>query len=153
MQDAETNCRLAGMDDYLTKPLNRAQLSQALERFLGPVKTADSPLSVDWDEFMAMVDGDKDFAHELVQLFIDSGDVALRDISKALGVGDLGAVERAAHSLKGSSANIRATSASTAAGRLEAAAKAGAAGEIPVLAQRLKAEAEHAAAFLRARLA
>jgi len=153
MQDAETNCRLAGMDDYLTKPLNRAQLGQALERFLGTVKPADSPLPVDWEEFMAVTDGDKDFAQELVQLFIDSGDVALRDISEALGVGDLGAVERAAHSLKGSSANIRATSASTTAGRLEAAAKAGAAGEIPALAQRLKTEAERAAAFLRARLA
>ncbi len=152
MQDAATNCRLAGMDDYLTKPLNRTRLAETLERFLGPTEAAEAPAPVDWNGFLAVADGDRVFAQELVQLFIDSGDDALREIGAALGIGDLGAVERAAHSLKGSSANIRATSTSAAAGRLEAAAKAGASAEIPALAQRLKHEAGQAAAFLRSRL-
>jgi signal transduction histidine kinase/CheY-like chemotaxis protein len=171
MQDAETNCRLAGMDAFLTKPLKRSDLAQALARFLGDdpavadALTADRAAAandsqtlraaspVDWDGFMAVADGDPVFAQELVQLFVDSGDTALRDISLALGIGDLAAVERAAHSLKGSSASIHAVFASTAAGDLEAAAKAGATGEVAALARRLQDEAEQAAAFLRSRLA
>jgi two-component system sensor histidine kinase/response regulator len=43
MQDAEANCRLAGMDDYLTKPLNRTRLAATLERYLGPAQSADAP--------------------------------------------------------------------------------------------------------------
>ena len=171
MQDAETNCRLAGMDAFLTKPLKRSELAEALTRFLGEDRAAGDALGairaaaandsqtlraaspVDWDGFMAVTDGDPVFAQELVQLFIDSGDSSLRDISVALGIGDLGAVERAAHSFKGSSASIHAVFASTVAGELEAAAKAGAVGEVAALAQRLKDEAGQAAAFLRARLA
>ncbi len=62
----------------------------------------------------------KTFAQELVQLFIDSGDAALLQIRAALDRGDLAAIGAAAHSFKGSSANIHARSASPAAGRLEA---------------------------------
>jgi hypothetical protein len=50
-----------------------------------------------------------------VRLFIDSGDAALRDITAALGRGDLAAVGYAAHSFKGASA---------VAAQLEAAARA-----------------------------
>jgi HPt (histidine-containing phosphotransfer) domain-containing protein len=62
-------------------------------------------------------------------------------------------VQRVAHSLKGSSANIRAEKASSAASRLEEAARAGAIQEIPTLEQELRIEAERAIEFLRARCA
>ena len=102
---------------------------------------------------MAVADGDRQFAQELVQLFIDSGDAALRDIRAALERGDLPAVGRAAHSFKGSSANIRAQSAAAAAARLEAAARAGDADRISELERQLRDEALRAREYLRARRA
>ena len=100
---------------------------------------------------MTTMDGDQESARELVQLFIDSGDATLRDISAALGRGDLKAVGCAAHSFKGSSASIRARSASAAAAQLEEAARAGATERMLQLEDQLQREAARAMDYLRAR--
>ncbi len=172
MKGARQQCLDAGMDDYLTKPLDRARLAETLERHLapgseragveecadpaaqpavGPAASLDAP--VDWVQFMAAADGDREFAQELVQLFIDSGDAALRDIRAALDRGDLPAAGRAAHSFKGSSANIRAQSAAAAAARLEEAARIGDTDRMPQLERQLRDEALRAREYLRARRA
>jgi CheY-like chemotaxis protein/HPt (histidine-containing phosphotransfer) domain-containing protein len=171
MKGAERKCRDAGMDDYLTKPLDRALLGEAVERHLArtcpgsnimegirrlpdPPLESDSPVKdspVDWEQLMTTMDGDQESAQELVRLFIDSGDATLRDISAALGRGDLAAVGYAAHSFKGSSASIRARSASAAAAQLEEAARAGATDRIPRLEKQLQREAHRAMEYLRAR--
>jgi CheY-like chemotaxis protein/HPt (histidine-containing phosphotransfer) domain-containing protein len=160
MKGAEQKCRDAGMDDYLTKPLNRALLGETVDRHLAirrlpaPPLESDSPVEdspVDWEQLMTTMDGDQESAQELVRLFIDSGDAALRDISAALGRGDLAAVGYAAHSFKGSSASIRARSASAAAAQLEEAARAGATDRMPQLEERLQREAHRAMQYLRAR--
>jgi len=167
MQGTEQHCREAGMDDYLTKPLNRSRLKSTLAKYLAlptPEITAMSSTApnkqnaptedpIDWDQFMTVTDSDPQFAQELAQVFIDSGDAALRDIRAAVANNDLGSVQRVAHSFKGSSANIRADRASGAAGRLEEAARAGAVQEIATLEQELRVEAERAIEFLRARCA
>jgi HPt (histidine-containing phosphotransfer) domain-containing protein len=169
MIGAEQLCRDAGMDDYMPKPLDRSVLAQTMDRHLGldtpPVAEAavagapttevavavDDP--VDWEQFMSVTDGDKQFAQELVQLFIDAGDAALRDISAALGRGDLAVIGSVAHSFKGSSANIRAQSASAAASRLEEAARAGDVDQLSRLEEDLRKEANRAMDFLRKRQA
>jgi HPt (histidine-containing phosphotransfer) domain-containing protein len=76
----------------------------------------------------------------------------LRAIREALDRGDLAAMGSAAHSFKGSSANIRAESASAAAGRLEEAARAGDVGQLAELEGQLRREAELAFEYLRARV-
>jgi protein-histidine pros-kinase len=166
MKGAEQQCREAGMDDYLTKPLDRARLVETIDRHLASStpeskcvesvrRSPEMPVApdapVNWEEFMTTMDGDQDFAQELVRLFIDSGDAALREISAALGRGDLAAVGCAAHSFKGSSANIRAQSASAAAAQLEQAARAGATDQISQLEEQLRREAGRAMDYLRAR--
>jgi CheY-like chemotaxis protein/HPt (histidine-containing phosphotransfer) domain-containing protein len=168
MQGAEGQCREAGMDDYLTKPLDRTRLAEAIDRHLAligrrsdaadainslppPAAVAEAP--VDWKSFMKMTDGDQTFAQELVQVFIDSGDVALREIRVALERSDLAAIGSVAHSFKGSSASIHAQSASAAAGRLEAAARAGAVDQISGLEEQLREEVGRVMEYLRARQA
>jgi signal transduction histidine kinase/DNA-binding response OmpR family regulator len=42
MKEAEPNCRAAGMDDYLSKPINRDQLEACLARHLPRIETAAS---------------------------------------------------------------------------------------------------------------
>jgi CheY-like chemotaxis protein len=39
---AEQECRAAGMDDYLAKPLDRAKLAACLERWLAPTVASAS---------------------------------------------------------------------------------------------------------------
>jgi signal transduction histidine kinase/ligand-binding sensor domain-containing protein/DNA-binding response OmpR family regulator/HPt (histidine-containing phosphotransfer) domain-containing protein len=168
MKGAEQLCRDAGMDDYLTKPLDRVRLGETIDRYLAlagpeskraqsihpsPEGPADSDAPVDWEQFMATMDGDQEFAEELVRVFIESGDVALRDISAALSRGDLAAVGCAAHSFKGSSASIRAQSVSAAAAELEEAARAGATDRLSQLEQQLRRQAGRAMDYLRARQA
>jgi CheY-like chemotaxis protein/HPt (histidine-containing phosphotransfer) domain-containing protein len=169
MKGTEGLCREAGMDDYLTKPIDRDRLSEVINRYVPaaaasteskePVESvqlesdsADTGLvPVDWQRLMLSADNDRDFAAELVQLFIESGDSVLRDISEALARGDISAVGRAAHSLKGSSANMCASPTSEAAARLESAARAGATEDLAKLETQLRAETHRAFEYLRAR--
>jgi len=157
MKGAEQQCREAGMDDYLTKPLDRMRLGQTIDRHLSggpsPQLSAAADVPVDWEQIMNVADGDREFAQELVQVFIDSGDEALRNIRAALGRGDLAAIGSAAHSFKGSSANIRAQSTSAAASRLEEAARAGAVDQLWQLEEQLRREAGRVMEYLRARQA
>jgi signal transduction histidine kinase/ligand-binding sensor domain-containing protein/CheY-like chemotaxis protein/HPt (histidine-containing phosphotransfer) domain-containing protein len=159
MQGAEQQCREAGMSDYLTKPLDRARLSERIERHLARAATSFAPAlaaadaPVDWINFMKVTDGDEKFAQELVQLFIDSGDATLRDISAAVDRGDLAAIGTAAHSFKGSSASISARPASAAAERLELAARAGAVDQVSELEGQLRRELGRVVEYLRARQA
>jgi signal transduction histidine kinase/ligand-binding sensor domain-containing protein/CheY-like chemotaxis protein/HPt (histidine-containing phosphotransfer) domain-containing protein len=176
MKGAEEQCREAGMDAYLTKPLNRTLLRNAIERHLAGVGPQAGPappstdivsdtstgsvsspvfhaeVPVDWDRLMLASDGEREFAEELVQVFIDAGDSALTDIRAALDRGDLEATGRAAHSLKGASANMFARATSDAAARLEAAARAGDAQEAFKFEEQLRHEAGRATAFLRSRV-
>jgi CheY-like chemotaxis protein/HPt (histidine-containing phosphotransfer) domain-containing protein len=167
MSGTEKDCLSAGMDGYLTKPLNRPRLAESLERFLGsagpiavtdPASAAPQPCKddcppVDWERFVSITDGDGEFAQQLVELFIDSGDTALAQIRDALDREDWPAVGRAAHSYKGSSANIHASAASAAAARLEEAARAGEIEHLSKLEQELRREARRATDYLRARSA
>jgi CheY-like chemotaxis protein/HPt (histidine-containing phosphotransfer) domain-containing protein len=165
MSGAEQDCLAAGMDGYLTKPLDRRRLAESIERFLAGAGSAQTPdvLSaatpgdasppVDWEQFVSITDGDVDFAQQLVQLFIDSGDAALAQIRDALDREDWSAVGRAAHSFKGSSANIHAQAASAAAARLEQAARAGEVEHLSKLEEELRREARRATDYLRARSA
>jgi signal transduction histidine kinase/ligand-binding sensor domain-containing protein/CheY-like chemotaxis protein/HPt (histidine-containing phosphotransfer) domain-containing protein len=166
MKGTEQQCREAGMDDYLTKPIDRTRLSEVIRRCLGAAEVGRTSVAddavgrksaqtaaepVDWERLMLTAENDTEFAGELVKLFIESGDSVLKEIRDALERGDLAAVGRAAHSLKGSSANMHASSTSEAAARLESAARSGAVRDVPQLETQLRAETQRAIDYLRAR--
>jgi two-component system sensor histidine kinase/response regulator len=170
MKGDDEKCRAAGMTDYLTKPLDRGKLSACLERHLGKIDGTDSdddaptiimeapppppaPAPVDWSGFMQSMDGDEVLARELVDLFIESGDETLAAIVSALGMRDYAAVSEQAHSLKGASANLRATATATAAAKLEAAARSGDTPQIDTLATALRTEVTRTIEYLRNKVA
>lgn len=167
MKGDDTKCFDAGMDDYLTKPLDRNLLIACLERFFGKVEAvagtgtdsasvhgvAEMPAPVDWPALLQSTDGDEGMARELIDLFIASGDETLASIAHALGKSDYATVGAQAHSLKGASASLRAQAASAAAAKLEAAARAGDGTKIPNLAAELRSEVTRTIDYLRNRVA
>jgi CheY-like chemotaxis protein len=126
-------CEAAGMDGYLTKPIEVERLRNVLAKF-GLAKdeahsSNTSPQSnrsevhrppVDLGEFHLVTEGDPAFAQELIATFIGSGEQQLADMTALVARSDCAALARAAHALKGASANIHAHTLKSLAERLEA---------------------------------
>jgi HPt (histidine-containing phosphotransfer) domain-containing protein len=89
---------------------------------------------------------------ELVQLFIEHAPPKITAIREALVHGDAGAVKRAAHSLKGSSANVGARGMQQVCERIEHAAAAGDLAGTPALLAQLEEESAIVADALRAEI-
>lgn len=174
MKGDEEKCRAAGMDDYLSKPIDRDKLEVCLERLLpstGPTGAApaikEAPIAaesapqhtplqpshpVDWEALLKSIDGDQEFARDLADAFIGTGDRELAAIAAALGTGDAAALRESAHALKGASANLRAAAATSAAAQLESAARLGKNAHFPALAENLTVEVRRMTAYLRSKV-
>jgi two-component system sensor histidine kinase/response regulator len=165
MKGDEEKCRAAGMDAYLTKPIDRTTLERCLESLLPGagatgtrpaliiVPPADAEHPVDWDALLAFIDGDTGFARELLDAFVGTSAKALADIAAALAHTDRTTLRTAAHVLKGASANLRAAATTTAAARLEEAASSGEAAEFPELADNLTTEVRKTIGYLQLKVA
>jgi len=165
MKGADAQCTAAGMDDYLSKPIDRAQLEATLDRWLNgsasteainPLAIAERPsedMPVDWVRLLDATDQDEELARELAVLFIDSGASSMQEIVVALDGGDYGKLGEKAHEIKGASANLQATATCAAAARLEVAARNGDTDQVPELTRQLKTEINRAFEYLRSRVA
>jgi len=177
MTGAAEECLAAGMDAYQSKPLDRDLLIQCLNKFLDdssaagstvssenaaltPVANAASPaaatemvLPVEWEMIEQTTDGDKEFAIELVSTFAESSKESIEQIAMALATNDLGAVQRAAHSLKGATGSMGATTSRLLAAELEDAAKNNHASEAALLFDALRHEITRANEFMHDKLA
>ncbi|HEU4530326.1 MAG TPA: PAS domain-containing protein [Steroidobacteraceae bacterium] len=159
--DRET-CLAAGMDDHLAKPLEPEKLRACLSRHLTAnaqaanavaSKPAAPPAAnlppVDLPALRELAGNDLEFERELIATFIQSGDVTLRRILDALEGNDFDGVKRAAHSLKGASANLRAADLTAAARELELQASYDDRAACKSAAERLAVEYRRAADYLR----
>jgi two-component system, sensor histidine kinase and response regulator len=120
MTEDRANCIAAGMDAHLGKPIEPAQLIEALSRFL---KAHPAAPAIDREALRELTGGDAEFERELADTFVSSGDQCLAEILAALEVSDFDTVRKRAHSLKGASANIHALELSRTASRLENAVR------------------------------
>ena len=76
-------------------------------------------------ELLANIGGDPDLLHELVRLFLDRHRPLIQDIETAVHRGDSGALQQAAHTLKGMAANLCASTLVEVARELEAVGRRG----------------------------
>jgi CheY-like chemotaxis protein len=150
-------CLQAGMDGFLTKPLEISRLQETLERFgLGrptPVSVSPSelgPAAVDLQRLREITEGDAEFALELATTFIDSGRQVMQEVHTAMAIFDRALLCRAAHKLKGASANIHAEPLAQLAYTLENQGANLDQPRLKELVERLDHEFERAAAFLNA---
>jgi PAS domain S-box-containing protein len=129
-------CLAAGMDDYLTKPLDIQRLEDTLERFLKARSAAPAEFISDAVEeapqamtdsmltrLREIADGDTEFMQELVATFASAGVETIGELRSASQANDIAALGRAAHKLKGACANLFIEPLATYALELESQAK------------------------------
>jgi signal transduction histidine kinase/CheY-like chemotaxis protein/ligand-binding sensor domain-containing protein/HPt (histidine-containing phosphotransfer) domain-containing protein len=158
MKGADNECTAAGMDDYLSKPIDRAQLTACLERWLKSIARASEDVAepvapatenpIDWDELLTATGNDLDFAQELAELFVRGAEGNVEAILLAVQSADFAAISANAHELKGACANVQATAAMLAAHRLEAAALNADATQLSSLSTALRIEIDRVTEYL-----
>lgn len=126
-------CLAAGMDEYLSKPFTRSQLRNTLRRWLPPSRHTVLPVAATSghrpeatpETTMGPVPvldaatlqqlralrrpGRPDIFAKAVHLYFDHAPTLVTTLRQAVDRGDAAGVERAAHSLKSSSANVGAS--------------------------------------------
>jgi CheY-like chemotaxis protein len=137
-------CHAAGMDDFLAKPVRADELAAALERITGPVI---SPATL--DTLREAVGGDERL-ERILDVFISQAETHIETIAHAITLGDAGAVERTAHTLRGGAAAIGACAMATIAGELEQMGRRGDLANAPDETRRLGEAYERTRAELAA---
>lgn len=149
-------CLEAGMDRYLTKPLDSRLLRNAIDDLLPEaapepktpvVKAIGGP--VDFEELKEFVGDDPQLLAEVIQIFLDDSPVTLENAARGMSNADSPAVETSAHRLKGSLSTMGAAAAAETANRLESLAREGVLDDAPELLARLVREVEAAREVLR----
>jgi PAS domain S-box-containing protein len=142
-QDRE-DCFNAGMDDHLGKPFSRQQILEVLDRWLprgsaAPTKTAAmaaspvAPPSSDGVIDHRMLDqlrdlqskDDPDLLARVLKLYVGDSPKEMAKIAQAMTAGDATVIERAAHTLKSTSANVGAATMSKLCAEMQAAGRSG----------------------------
>ena len=104
------------------------------------------------EELRAMNPGDDSFLRELIQIYLDDSPQRIDEIEECLEKGDAIRLTRAAHSLKGSSANFGATQLRAISEKIEHLGREGAMAQVPAEIPELKAEFGRVKAALEALL-
>ena len=125
MKGDRERCLDAGMDDYVSKPLDRVRLFDVVERMSNTPAAGGSQANqlneevMDRAKALSRIDGDEALFGEMIELFRDEAPRTRSQIEDSIARGDADALEQAAHKLKGSVLNLAATPTAQAALRLE----------------------------------
>ena len=159
-------CLAAGMNDYLTKPVQPQALREMLERWLpkgaGDDRAAVTPVTGTLEpavaaaetqdeaigddrifhegELLSRLMDDRQLARDLVQVFLGDIPRQMQALTDALGAGDEPTSRRLAHSMKGAAGNVEAHALRDATADVEALIKAGRLGDGVLAMARLEAE-------------
>ncbi|HJQ26798.1 MAG TPA: response regulator [Blastocatellia bacterium] len=133
MKGDRERCLDAGMDNYISKPVNPGELSRVIEELaataapavLAPEVAGETPSVFDRAALLDAFEGDTGLIREIITLFLRQCPDVLSQLREAVGAGDGSALERTAHSLKGSAGYFQAGAVIESARRLEVMGRAG----------------------------
>ena len=145
MQQDRDECLNAGMDDHLSKPYTRLQIRATLERWLSQKaaaaaaaaapkpETNDAVVATPIDQILdkaaldgiraLQMEGAPDVLDSVISLYLDDAPKLMERLKHAVAANDAPEVERAAHTLKSSSASLGALKVSELCKQLEASAR------------------------------
>jgi CheY-like chemotaxis protein len=163
MQGDRDSCIAAGMDDYISKPIETAELQRLLQRYVAGaviepeqrvnqrVDTLNEPLAASgFDYDLALAESDQEVVDIIAEAFVDQWPRDKKKMEQALADRDLIPVLHVAHALKGTVAMFGARPAVELAQRVELLAERGDTIGMPELIDALNAEvAQLVVALLR----
>lgn len=142
MQGDRDICLQAGMDDYISKPIQPKDLREKLS--LQPI--IESPLAMEVKSSFSTkpledrLMGDQEMVQLILSSFLEDIPKQLEQLQESLNQADWHTVSRIAHTIKGASANVGADEFSLLASHLEQALHDRPAEKMPELAQKLYSE-------------
>lgn len=161
MQGDRDSCIAAGMDDYISKPIETAELQRLLQRYVAgavPVSAQQVNQQVEnlvelltvsgFDYDLALAEADQEVVDIIAEAFVDQWPRDKQKMEQALADSDLIPVLHVAHSLKGTVAMFCARPAVELAQRIELLAAQGDTIGMPELIDALNAEMDQLVAAL-----
>ena len=132
MQGDREACLEAGMDEYLSKPINKSELAAKLRMFgpAGPSTERPSaafavPPASTFDYAAAISRMDPEMIEILTQAFLEHHEKELNSLRQSIASGEMAEAQRRAHGLKGTLAGFDAKPAERYAAEMEVLAEAG----------------------------
>ena len=121
MKGDRDRCLAAGMDAYLAKPIQAADLTAIVESLAsdrgGPLLARAA--ARDFSAALGRVENDVDILCEQMEMFLSDSPATMNRIREAAAAGDCGQLQLAAHRLRGFASNFDAEEVVAAAARLE----------------------------------
>ncbi|RPD49475.1 response regulator [Hymenobacter sediminis] len=111
-------CLVAGMNGYLAKPFQEAELLQIVSEWVVPQAAAalpaaptpapaSTPALYQVDELLAVGQGDQEFVKFMLETFVESSEELLQELAHGLQGQDVTRLKSAAHTLRPSLAHLR----------------------------------------------
>ena len=154
MKGDQERCQGAGMDDYVSKPIQPEALLQAIEQAVPKIKTeteeevavpnpetSDTPL--DREMLLNRMRGNVKLLIDILELCPGELTKLLKELESGVSQMDAQVIQTAAHTLKGTLGNITATQAHETAIQLEDLARKNELGSMTELFQQLQNQVEH----------
>jgi PAS domain S-box-containing protein len=151
LKEEKEKCFTAGMDDFLTKPLEPAKIQSVLSKFFQQEKIGNdevqrteskNEMHFGFSELTRSIENDKEMVQELVTILLADIPNKIDQLEQACSEIDLANIKKISHSIKGSALHMRCGILADIAGKMENATQDNSFTDFEVLLTELKEEWE-----------